>query len=65
MPPPENYNSRSSIGSPGIRKMLNESSPKGLTKNMPKIKPELSKFSRHFGGEDDILSDRDSEEMLE
>jgi hypothetical protein len=63
MPPPENYNSRSSIGSPGIRKMLNES-PKAA-KNIPKIKPELSKFSRHFGGADDILDDRDSEERME
>jgi hypothetical protein len=60
MPPPDNYNSRSSIGSPGFRKALNMSPRQ--QKNVSKNRPALSKFSRHFG-EENIIDERDSDEL--
>lgn len=60
MPPPDNYNSRSSAGSPGFKRVMNLS-PK-LKKNMPKHKPELSKFARNYGGED-VLDEHNSDEL--
>ena len=59
MPPPDNYNSRSSTGSPGFKRVMNLS-PR-LKKNMPKHKPELSKFARDNG--DEALDEHHSDEL--